>query len=153
MNTLSPVIPLATSPIRVILSADSSHQWDTRFGVAQRCLRPGCSRWADNPSKLTQTNCAWSLAGQVDNTLAKTSRYLEIARFVPIWCCHDCHDPSALRDERSDWFQDIRCFHRPLPLQRTDSCFLFLHRSGGYSRFGGDEYSPAINHYEPMSYS
>jgi len=22
-----------------------------------------------------------------------------------------------------------------------------------YSRFGGDEYSPAINHYEPMSYS
>jgi hypothetical protein len=28
-----------------------------------------------------------------------------------------------------------------------------LHRSGGHSRFGGDEYSPAINHYEPMSYS
>ena len=38
-------------------------------------------------------------------------------------------------------------------MQTTDSCFLFLHRSGGYSRFGGDEYSPAINHYEPMSNS
>ena len=73
MNTLSLVILLATSPIRVILSAGSSHQWDTWFGVSQRCLRPGCSRWADNPSKLTQTNCAWSLAGQVDNTLAKKS--------------------------------------------------------------------------------
>ena len=34
-----------------------------------------------------------------------------------------------------------------------DSCLLFLHRSGGHSRFGGDEYSPAINHYEPMGYS
>ena len=52
MNTLSLVILLATSPIRVILSAGSSHQWDTWFGVSQRCLRPGCSRWADNAKSL-----------------------------------------------------------------------------------------------------
>ena len=44
MNTLSLVILLATSPIRVILSAGSSHQCVTWFGVSQRCLRPGCSR-------------------------------------------------------------------------------------------------------------
>jgi len=99
------------------------------------------------PLKLTHTNCAWSLAGQVDNILSKTSGYKEIARFVPFWCCHECHDQSALWDERSDWFQDIRCFHRPPALQRTNSCFLFLHRSGGHCRFCGDEYPPAINHY------
>jgi hypothetical protein len=44
MNALLLLMLLATSPIRVILSAGSSHQWDTWFGVSQRCLRPSCSR-------------------------------------------------------------------------------------------------------------
>ena len=39
------------------------------------------------------------------------------------------------------------------PCKQPTVAFSFLHRSGGHSRFGGDEYSPAINHYEPMSYS